>query len=94
MNRPPYRRSDEIAAYTYRAETYCPACTIEAMIAAGDASPAARNMPAEDVLDQCAEASAIDRTDEASFDSSEVPKVAFLDQVRDTDTCGHCYAPL
>lgn len=79
MNRPPYRRSDEVAAYAYRAEIYCPACIIAAMIVAGDASPAAREMPAEDVLDQCAEAAAIDRTDETSFDSAEFPKVAFLD---------------
>jgi hypothetical protein len=94
MNRPPYRRSDEVAAYTYRTEVYCPACLITRMIAAGDASPAAGDLPAEDVLDQCAEAAALHRTDEASFDSSEFPKVVFLDQVRDADTCGYCHAPL
>ena len=49
------------------------------MIAAGDASPAARDMPVEDVLDQCAEAMAIDRSDETSFDSNEFPKAVFLD---------------
>lgn len=51
MNRPPYRRSDEIAAYTYQADTYCPACLIETMIADGIAAPAARDMPTDDVDD-------------------------------------------
>lgn len=54
MNRPPYRRSDEIAAYTYQAGIYCPACLIETMIADGIAAPAARDMPTDDVLEQCA----------------------------------------
>jgi hypothetical protein len=96
MNRPPYRRSDEVAAYTYRADIDCPDCLIAGMIDAGDAgdaAPAARDMPAEDVLDQCAEAAAIDRTDETSFDSSEFPKVVLLDQIREGDTCRRCHAP-
>ena len=54
MNRPPYRRSDEIAAYTYQADIYCPACLIETMIADGIAAPAARDMLTDDVLEQCA----------------------------------------
>jgi hypothetical protein len=75
------------------ADTYCPDCLIATMIAAGDASRAARDMPTEDVLDQCAAAAAIGRTDETNFDSSESPKVVFLDQVREGDTCGRCHAP-
>lgn len=94
MSRPPYRRSDEIAAYTYRADRHCAACLIEAMIASGDAAPAARDMPAEDVLDQCAEAMAIDRRDETSFDSDEFPKPVFLDWIDPDDTCGTCHQPL
>lgn len=94
MNRPPYRRADEIAAYTYRAETQCSACLTDAMIAAGDASPAARDMPTEDVLDQCAGASAIDRDDEASFDSDEFPKVVCLHQLSDGATCDACRSEL
>lgn len=94
MNRPPYRRSDDRAAYTYRAELYCPACTIEAMIAAGIAAPAGRDMPIEDVLDQCAAAMALDRTDQTSFDSSEFPKPALLDSLDSTDRCGGCHAAL
>ena len=90
MNRPPYRRSDEVAAYTYRAEILCPACTIEALIAAGDAAPAACDMPAETVLDQCAGALAIDRDDETTFDSDESPKVVHLDRLAADETCGAC----
>lgn len=31
----PYRRSDEIVAYTYQADIYCPVCVIETMIGQG-----------------------------------------------------------
>lgn len=86
----PYRRCDEIAAYSYRAEILCPACTIEALIAARDAAPAARDMPAEAVLDQCAGALAVDRDDETTFDSHEFPKVVHLDQVVADEQCGAC----
>lgn len=72
------------------ADTWCPACLIEAMINLGAASPAARDMPAEGILDQCAAASAIDRSDETSFDSFEFPKVVFLRQLPDGATCDHC----
>lgn len=94
MNRPPYRRADEIAAYTYRAEIYCPACVTEAMIATGDAAPAARDMPTEHVLDQCADTNAIDRAHEASYDSDEFPKVVFLHQLPDGSTCNRCGSEL
>jgi len=90
MNHPPYQRVDEIAAYLYRADLYCPACVIEAMIAFRDASPAARDLPVEAVLDQCAQARALDRSDETSFDSSEFPKVVLLADVADGDRCGSC----
>lgn len=94
MNRPPYRRSDELAGYLYRADVYCPACVIEAMIAVGDASPAAQDMAVEAVLDQCADAMAIDRADETSYDSSELPKVVFLGDSGEDDVCGSCRDPL
>ena len=86
----PHRRCDEIAAYSYRAEILCPACTIEAMIAARTAAPAARDMPAETVLDQCAGAFAVDRDDKTTFDSDEFPKVVHLDHVRAAEPCGAC----
>jgi hypothetical protein len=94
MNRPPYRRAEEIAAYTYRAEVLCPSCVIEAMIAAADASPAARDMTTEDVLRQCAGANAIDRDDETSYDSDEFPTVVLLDQLHDVAACDVCQPEL
>jgi hypothetical protein len=60
------------------------------MIARRDASPAARDLPVEAVLDQCAQALPLDRSDETSFDSSEFPKVVLLADVADSDRCGSC----
>ena len=94
MNRPPYRRSDDLAAYTYRADLYCPDCVIEAMITHRDASPAARDMTVEAMLDQCADAMAIDRSDDTSFDSSEFPKPVFLDALDPDDRCAACQSSL
>jgi len=93
-----------IVAYTYRAAHYCPGCVIEALISTGEASPAARDMDPEEVLDQTAGANAIDREDEGAFDSIYFPKVAFADQLRSgreytlfeedggetADRCGWC----
>lgn len=94
MNRLPYRRSDELAAYTYRADLYCPACVIDAMITHRDAAPATREMTVEAVLDQCACAMAIDRKDETSFDSSELPKPVCLDALDPDDRCAACHDSL
>ena len=55
------------------------------MIAAGIASPAARDLPIEDALDRCAEALGIDRVDEYGLDDHEFPKDVFVDQVYDDD---------
>lgn len=71
-------RSDDIVGYTYRAENYTPAGLIERMVRDGNLSPAARDMSAEDVLDQHAGACAIDRYEEHTFDSNEFPKVIFV----------------
>jgi hypothetical protein len=78
--------SSDIVGYTYRTENYTPAGVVEALIASRDASPAARDMGVEEVLDQIAEANAIDRHDESSFDTEEFPKVIFLDQVGEDET--------
>ncbi|MFN3256879.1 MAG: hypothetical protein ACE37B_14425 [Ilumatobacter sp.] len=94
MNRPPYRRSDEITAYTYQADIYCPACLIETLIADGIAAPAARDMPTDDVLEQCADALAINRDDDTTYDTSEFPKPVFLDWLTPGDTCTSCHQPL
>lgn len=94
MNRPPFERGDEIAGYCYRADLYCPPCVIEEMIAARDASPAAADKPTEGALDRCADAMAIDRDDETSYDSGEFPKVAFRGDLADSDHCGRSHEPL
>lgn len=75
----------DIVGYTYRAENYMPANLIEVLIANGEASPAARDMNVEEVLNQIAGANAIDRMDEYSFDSSEFPKVIFDSQLTEDD---------
>lgn len=79
----------DIVGYTYQAETLCPEHTIEAMIANGEASPAARDMATEDALEQIANANAIDRMDEHSYDSGDFPKVIFASMV-EGDTCDVC----
>ena len=82
----------DLAAYTYQAHIYCPACLIEAVIAAGTAAPAARDMTTDDVLEQCAGALAIDRHDDTTYDSS-----VFLDWLAPTRRRappGRCGNPL
>jgi len=79
----------KITAYVYKADIYCTDCIIEAMLLAGEASPAARDMPVEDALDQIAAANAIDRQDEWTFDSDEFPKVVFSDDLSG-EHCGGC----
>jgi hypothetical protein len=73
----------DIVGYTYAVEQYTLAGVIEAMIADGSASPAARDMDTEAVLTQIAEANGIDRFDESSFDSGDFPKVIFASDVED-----------
>jgi hypothetical protein len=78
-----------IAGYAYQADTLCPTCVIEAMLASGEASPAARDMATEDALDQIAGANAIDRYDEHTYDSDDFPKVIFSTSI-EGDQCGGC----
>lgn len=79
----------EIAGYIYCADIYCPACIVEEMIRRREASPGARDMDVEEVLDQIASANAIDRYDESSYDSGEFPKVVFALECEKT-WCGRC----
>ena len=67
----------KITGYTYKAEEFSPRELIEYMICCGYMSPAALDMEVESALDQCAEANAIDRYDEYSYDSWDFPKVVF-----------------
>ena len=81
MNRNYGTPADKIVGYTFMTENICPTCTINRMIGAGLASPGARDMRVEDVLDQIAASEGIDRTDEHTFDSGEFPKVIFASQI-------------
>lgn len=81
----------EIAGYTFDAELFHPNCLISVLVLNRELSPAALDMGNERALDQHAAANGIDRADESSFDSSEFPKVVFVDQVdADEDICAHC----
>lgn len=79
----------DIVGYTYQGDTLCPRCMIERMIIRGEAGPTARDMDVESVLDQIAEANAIDRMDEHTFDTDTFPKVIFSSQT-EGDTCHLC----
>ena len=74
-------KSFDIVGYTFSGENYTPENLIEAMIAAGELSPAARDMTVEDALEQHAAVNAINREDERSYDTDEHPKVIFADQL-------------
>jgi hypothetical protein len=75
----------DIAGYDWHGSRYTPADLIDAMIANGVASPAARDMDPEDVLDQIAGANGVDRYDESSYSDHEFPKVVVRDQWDDDD---------
>lgn len=77
----------DVVGYTYKAENYRWPNLVEVLIREGRAAPAARDMAADDVLDQIVEAEAldIDRSDELTFDSDDFPKVIFRDQLTEAD---------
>lgn len=81
------RKSDAIVGYSYKAATYCPEHLIELMVQNGTASPGARGMAPEDVLDQLAAGEGIEREDEHSFDSDDFPKVVLDVQLQDGESC-------
>lgn len=69
--------STNVVAYTYQAENWTPLGLIEIGIRQFWLAPAARDMPAEDVLDQAQHDVGVDRYDERSYDSDTFPKVIF-----------------
>lgn len=70
-------KATDIVGYMYNADIWTPAGIIELGIRDGWLAPAARDMDAEEVLDQAHHQFGIDRYDECSYDSSEFPKVVF-----------------
>lgn len=87
-------RPDDVVGYTYNADNYHSKCVIYKMIRRGELSPGALDLTPETALDQHAGANAIDREDEASFDSDDFPKVLFRDMLEGEEFCGWCEEPL
>lgn len=97
-------RPDDVVAYTYLADLYCPRCILHAVVCqrgiptlgAGSSTiilaPVMRGerIDVEASLDVAAKAWGIDRWAEITFDSGEFPKVAFRDQIAPGDRCGSC----
>ena len=89
---------DEIVAYTYQADIYCPECVLEVI----DHEPPNKNTNSvEDYLNEIASDPIypINRNDEYSFDDDIFPKVVFLCMIENDydadDTpaqCGGCGA--
>ena len=84
-------KSWDIVAYVFNAEILCRPCmrrkaafSVEAM------SINSEFVGVEDLLDIVAKSRGIDREDEHSFDSDEFPKVVFLDQIGESETCDNC----
>ncbi|MCU6479008.1 hypothetical protein [Arthrobacter sp. A2-55] len=88
----------EPAGYIFNAELYCPAHIADALPTGdgdaydGWAVAAGIEITAEENLDEIAIAFGIDRDDEATFDSSEFPKVIRHGQLG--GECGACGAPV
>jgi len=82
--------ADDIIAHTLAGDIHCPLCVVQTMIARRELSPAARDGDAAAAPDQHAGANAIDRDDERSFDSWDIPNIAFASEVQDSDVCGAC----
>lgn len=86
-----------ITGYTYRADTYCPACIgreIGEFVrdTGADLPDDPNRWQVEAALDAIAEVLGVDREDEYSFDSGDFPKVVLsLDD--DGITCGQCGKP-
>lgn len=70
----------DIVAYNYRAETLCPACTLDALNVPGDLRD---EQSPDSIIETLGIAMGIDVMDERSFDSGDFPKVVFADQVSD-----------
>jgi hypothetical protein len=75
----------DIVAYTYQAETLCPACTLYAL----NVPVALRaEQSCESILETLAVARGIDIFNERTFDSGDFPKVVFADQLNCCDEHG------
>jgi hypothetical protein len=92
---------DDVVGYTYKADIYCPACTIKEVTDRHSRLKrwSENETSAENFLDNCAVQLNVARYDERSYDSGDFPKVVFRDQAHEgneegSDLCGRCGAAL
>ncbi len=93
-----YTKAWDIEAYIYRADIYCPACTLKRLEVMTNRIVNLQGFffgtlygeTTEDTLTRIAKAYRIDREDERTFDSGVFPKVVFADQLEGTENCGQC----
>jgi hypothetical protein len=85
-------RADTIVGYTYQADLYCPGCIVGQVLAANPHIHSTRldYATTEGDLDRLANLLAVDRYDEATFDSGDFPKVVFAGMLEGDDRCGKC----
>ena len=75
--------------YTYGPAIYCPECLVEELLGEGRAAPAAREMGAEEVIEQIVEVEALEYP--ATHDSQVVPqRLGAYSGLTDEDTCDRC----
>jgi len=83
-----------IIGYTYNADNFTPKALIQFMVQIRELSPAALDMSPEVALNQLADAYAIDRNNEFSFDSEDFPKVILkFSDVEISDFVGYSDMP-
>ena len=79
----------DIVAYAYKAELYTPLGVVHELMKERRLSPAALNMDPDEVLEQLAEAEALDEIERS--DSATFPQPVFADQIGDDDTVLNYY---
>lgn len=86
-------KSYDVIAYQYQADTLCPTCTVETLIAQGKAAPGARGMDAHTAIAQIVDSNGF--VNEWEYDSHDLPK-AYLDCHADSlaVVCGSCHDTL
>jgi hypothetical protein len=85
-------RPYDVVGYSFRADTYCPECTVLEVLKLRGIEGHGLSYYVEEALNLLARFEGIDREDELTFDSGDFPKVIFRDQVEDPCqvTCARC----
>ncbi len=82
----------DIIAYSYKADIFCPECTLNTVsedFGVGGKYGSYGAIEAE--LDELAEIANIDRYNEYSFDSDNFPKIIFADSIEEDEFCSNCH---